>query len=118
MGGPLIARSLWPVSIKLAALLAARRDDILTVVERAAGLAQSLRIQSPEFVLCHSDVHAANILIEAGGALYIVDWDDPVFAPKERDLMFIGGAQVRSSLERDASHRRGTRTRRAADANR
>jgi hypothetical protein len=25
--------------------------------------------------------------------LYIVDWDDPLLAPKERDLMFIGGAQ-------------------------
>jgi spectinomycin phosphotransferase len=23
--------------------------------------------------------------------LYIVDWDDPIMAPKERDLMFIGG---------------------------
>ena len=27
------------------------------------------------------------------GALYIVDWDEPILAPKERDLMFIGGAQ-------------------------
>ena len=23
--------------------------------------------------------------------IYIVDWDDPIMAPKERDLMFIGG---------------------------
>lgn len=22
---------------------------------------------------------------------YLVDWDDPIMAPKERDLMFIGG---------------------------
>ena len=43
--------------------------------------------------MCHSDIHAGNILIDANGALYIVDWDNPVLAPKERDLMFIGGGQ-------------------------
>jgi hypothetical protein len=31
--------------------------------------------------------------IGANGAFYIVDWDNPILAPKERDLMFIGGAQ-------------------------
>jgi spectinomycin phosphotransferase len=45
------------------------------------------------YVLCHSDLHAANILISKTGDLYIVDWDNPIFAPVERDLMFIGGAQ-------------------------
>ena len=25
-------------------------------------------------------------------AIYMVDWDAPIMAPKERDLMFIGGA--------------------------
>jgi spectinomycin phosphotransferase len=43
-----------------------------------------------ESVVCHGDLHAGNILIEASGALYIVDWDDPILAPKERDLMFAG----------------------------
>jgi spectinomycin phosphotransferase len=44
-----------------------------------------------EFVLCHSDIHAGNVLISADSAFYIVDWDEPILAPKERDLMFIGG---------------------------
>lgn len=82
-----------PVAVKVAALLKAKRDEILFLVERAETLAHALQIQPPEFVLCHSDVHAANILIDADGAFYIVDWDDPILAPKERDLMFIGGAQ-------------------------
>ena len=47
----------------------------------------------PEFVLCHSDIHAANLLVAADGALYIVDWDEPILAPKERDLMYAGGGQ-------------------------
>ena len=30
-------------------------------------------------------------MIANDGAFYIVDWDQPIMAPKERDLMFIGG---------------------------
>jgi spectinomycin phosphotransferase len=82
-----------PVAIKLAAFLKAKRDGILDLLGRAERLAQALQARSPEFVLCHSDVHAGNILIDADDALYIVDWDDPILAPKERDLMFIGGGQ-------------------------
>jgi spectinomycin phosphotransferase len=79
-----------PVAGELAAFLKARRDEILDLVGRADRLAVALQTRSPEFVLCHSDVHAGNILVDSQGALYIVDWDDPIFAPKERDLMFIG----------------------------
>ena len=42
-------------------------------------------------MLCHADIHGGNVLIDADGSIYIVDWDDPIMAPKERDLMFIGG---------------------------
>jgi spectinomycin phosphotransferase len=82
-----------PVAIKLAAFLKAKRDEILDLVGRAERLALVLQARSPEFVLCHSDIHAGNILIDVNGALYIVDWDNPILAPKERDLMFIGGGQ-------------------------
>jgi spectinomycin phosphotransferase len=44
-----------------------------------------------EFVLCHTDIHGGNMLIGEKGEFYIVDWDAPLLAPKERDLMFIGG---------------------------
>jgi spectinomycin phosphotransferase len=79
-----------PVAVKLAAFLKARRDEILDLVGRAERLAQALQAQSREFILCHSDIHAGNILIDANDAFYIVDWDDPILAPKERDLMFVG----------------------------
>jgi spectinomycin phosphotransferase len=82
-----------PVAVELAAFLDAKRDEILDLVRRAGRLARALQAQSPEFVLCHSDVHAGNVLIDASDAFYIVDWDDPILAPKERDLMFIGGGQ-------------------------
>ena len=47
--------------------------------------------QSSHFVLCHSDLHGGNVLVDKNDTIYIVDWDDPILAPKERDLMFIGG---------------------------
>lgn len=82
-----------PIAIKLAVFLKAKRDEILDLVERAERRAQTLQARSPEFVLCHSDIHAGNILIDTDDVFYIIDWDDPILAPKERDLMFIGGAQ-------------------------
>jgi spectinomycin phosphotransferase len=82
-----------PVAARLAAFLQARRDEVYALVARAERLALALQTRTPEFVVCHSDVHAANLLITANGSLYIVDWDNPILAPKERDLMFIGGAQ-------------------------
>lgn len=83
-----------PISVRLASLLKAKCSEILDLVERAERLAQILQARSPEFILCHSDVHAGNLLVDASDALYIVDWDNPILAPKERDLMFIGGGQM------------------------
>ncbi len=65
--------------------------SIHRLVERAGQLAQKLQKESPEFVLCHSDIHGGNLMMDVNDAIYIVDWDGPIMAPKERDLMFIGG---------------------------
>jgi spectinomycin phosphotransferase len=83
-----------PVAVRLTALLKARRDEIEYLVGHAERLARALQSRPLEFILCHSDIHAGNILIDANGAFYIVDWDNPILAPKERDLMFVGGGQM------------------------
>jgi len=82
-----------PAAIELAAFMRAKRDAVADLVGRAERLAHALDARSPAFVLCHSDIHAGNILIGADDAFYIVDWDNPILAPKERDLMFVGGGQ-------------------------
>lgn len=64
---------------------------IRRLVDRAEQLGEKLHDLPRPFVLCHSDIHAGNVLIDGNHALYIVDWDEPILAPKERDLMFIGG---------------------------
>jgi len=80
-----------PTAVKLSAFMNARRSEIDHLIERTAQLASEIQSTPLEFVLCHTDIHGGNILIGKTDELYIVDWDDPILAPKERDLMFIGG---------------------------
>ena len=79
------------VAEKLAAFMRAHDAEILRLVERADALAGMLHERDLEFVLCHNDLHPGNILIAGDGRIFIVDWDNPLFAPKERDLCLIGG---------------------------
>lgn len=80
-----------PVAMELADFLKSKKDETLEIVKRAEQLAQMLLEQLPEFILCHADIHGYNLLFDNKGSLYIVDWDSLIIAPKERDLMFIGG---------------------------
>ncbi len=75
----------------LADFWTARRGEILEMVEHAETLGRRLRANPPARVLCHSDIHTANLLLDPSGGLHIIDWDDPKLAPVERDLMFIPG---------------------------
>ncbi len=79
------------IALKLRAFMNEHRIVIDRLLNRAEYLSQMIKGQSPEFVLCHSDIHAGNVLIDERGAIYIVDWDEPIMAPKECDLMFIDG---------------------------
>ena len=76
---------------KLAAFMRSKQAEIMRVLNRSEQLASKLQSKPLDFVLCHSDIHGGNVLIGNTGGLYVVDWDDPILAPKERDLMFIGG---------------------------
>lgn len=80
-----------PIATNLAEFLRAKRDEILNIVGSVERLATGFQGRSTEFVLCHADIHAGNVLIDAKDDLYIVDWDTAILAPKERDLMFVGG---------------------------
>ncbi|HET7145270.1 MAG TPA: aminoglycoside phosphotransferase family protein, partial [Anaerolineales bacterium] len=81
------------VAAELVLFLKRNRDEIHYLVGRAEHLAAVLQNDLLPFTVCHSDIHAGNILIDSKDGLFIVDWDNPIIAPKERDLMFIGGAQ-------------------------
>ena len=82
-----------PVALEVDAFLKTKRDEILDLINRTERLVQTLQAQSLERIVCHYDLHAGNLLLTSSGDFYIVDWDNPILAPKERDLMFIGGGQ-------------------------
>jgi spectinomycin phosphotransferase len=75
----------------LVAVWRARRGQIRELADRAGALGLRLRQKHPPEVLCHADIHTANVLLDAAGQLWIVDWDEVMLAPKERDLMFVVG---------------------------
>ena len=80
-----------PNAAKLAMFIKSKQSEISRLIERAEELASELQSKPLELVLCHTDIHGANMLITEQGDFYIIDWDAPLLAPKERDLMFIGG---------------------------
>jgi spectinomycin phosphotransferase len=80
-----------PVAQELSQFLTARSVQVYDLVLKTERLAVHLSSRSIPFVLNHGDLHAGNLFIGGQRKLYIVDWDEAVFAPKERDLMFVGG---------------------------
>jgi len=82
---------------ELAAFWNEHAEEIKRIVNRTHELGQLVNARSLPFVICHADIHTANMLVDVQGQLFIVDWDGAIFAPKERDLMFIIGEKDKTS---------------------
>ena len=87
-----------PVAVKMALFLKSKSSEILKLVERAEELAFTIQKQPLDYVLCHADMHGWNLIVDQEDAIYSVDWDTLVFAPVQRDLMFIGAGIWDSGL--------------------
>lgn len=94
---------------ELAEFWRSRQDEIRGVIARADTLGAQLRQASLPLVLCHADLHTWNMLLDNAGQIWIIDWDEIILAPKERDLMFVIGGIGRDlvSPEETASFLRG-----------
>jgi spectinomycin phosphotransferase len=88
-----------PVQNELAAFWKRQQAAIRRLVQRAEELGRQLRDRPLEFVLCHTDFHSANVMLDLDNRLWIVDWDSPLLAPKERVLMFLVGPTPRAPVE-------------------
>ena len=66
-------------------------------------LAEALRQQAGPHVCCHADLHPNNVLRDTADQVYVIDWDDVMLAPKERDFLFIEDAPVAAAARQDAS---------------
>lgn len=94
-----------PIQAALAEFWRSRAGVIETVIERADRLGAELRREALPRVLCHADLHTWNVLVDAGRQIWIVDWDEVILAPKERDLMFVVGGIGRGLVRMDETER-------------
>jgi spectinomycin phosphotransferase len=79
-----------------------RSGVIHTLIASMRALAERLRGRAGPFVICHGDLHPGNLLRDAAGGVHIVDWDDTLLAPKERDFLFTGEPAPDGFSEPDA----------------
>jgi spectinomycin phosphotransferase len=87
-----------PGQRELAKFWREKSETIQTLLMQAEYIGLLLQKTDLEFVLCHADIHTANILLTQKQEMFIVDWDDTLYAPRERDLMFVlAEDQVQSS---------------------
>ena len=89
-----------PRAREIVAIWTSQRNQISRIVDRVDELGRTLQARSFDFVLCHTDLHLNNVLIDSHGRLLAVDWDAPLLAPKERDLHFVTGSRVGVAIGR------------------
>lgn len=79
-----------PSSVAASTAWSAAAPAIERLLTQADVLADSLRAAAAPEVLCHGDPHLGNVLRVSGRAV-LVDWDDALLAPPERDLVLLLG---------------------------
>jgi spectinomycin phosphotransferase len=82
-----------PEAAGMAALFNAQADVLRHCLDQDAQLSATVQAGPLPNVLCHTDIHGGNLLLD-DEHLYIVDWDNPLLAPRERDLMYIGAGII------------------------
>lgn len=64
------------------------RKKFMEELETLSEVQRKVRRKNLEFVNCHGEPSPGNVLSSDSGEVYLLDWDDPIFAPKEKDLLF------------------------------
>jgi len=72
----------------------AHQSTIHTVVISLEKLAAVLQSRTFPYVICHADLHPANLLRDRHGHVFVIDWDEVMLAPKERDFIFVRQPQA------------------------
>ncbi len=69
-------------------LLLPLRDRLPILLEMLLKAQARARLRALPLVICHGDPTPGNVLVTAGGRAHLIDWDDLILAPRERDLVF------------------------------
>ncbi|HKT37600.1 MAG TPA: aminoglycoside phosphotransferase family protein [Ktedonobacterales bacterium] len=81
----------------LRSLWRAHQSTIHMLITSLDTLAETLRSRNLPYVICHADLHPANLLRDGAGRVLVIDWDDVMLAPKERDFIFVKEAPASGS---------------------
>src|SRR6266568_7908218 len=73
---------------KIRSFLEPHREKFMQELARLKELQREVRKMDLEFVNCHGEPSPGNIVSSDNSEVYLLDWDDPIFAPKEKDLLF------------------------------
>jgi hypothetical protein len=72
-------------------VLLPRKEEILNRLNRLKDLQKMAKNQQKEMVICHTDLHGENLMLDNMDNLYILDWENAMIAPSEHDLFFFAG---------------------------
>lgn len=70
-------------------LLRRNARDVERRLEQYDELAEAVGERSQPWVITHGEPHRANVVRGARGAVFLVDWDTTLLAPRERDLRMV-----------------------------
>ncbi len=65
------------------------QPTIHTIVTSMEKLAEVLQSRTIPYVICHADLHASNLIRDLTGNVFVIDWDEVMLAPRERDFIFV-----------------------------
>jgi spectinomycin phosphotransferase len=69
-----------------------QQSVIHTIMVSLEKLAPILQKSTMPLVICHADLHPGNLIRDHLGRIFVIDWDEVMLAPKERDFIFIRGS--------------------------
>jgi len=67
------------------------QGKILAALGYQKTLQTTARGSNKPMVVCHTDLHGANLMGDDRGNLYILDWENALIAPPEHDMIFFAG---------------------------
>ena len=75
------------------------QSTIHTAIATLETLGSVLQRRTFPYVVCHADLHPANLLRDPLGHVFVIDWDEVMLAPKERDFIFVREPQAAAFWE-------------------